>query len=182
MRGILEDLRYAARVLRRTPTLTTVAIITLAFGIAATTTVLGGSTGWSCTRFVARGTTDNSPSWNPSVPMASRLPAFRMPTAATLRTSSGLRGTPENGGDRYSDSARRRSRRRAADGHTTGIDAGIDRHLCRTCHCSAGGAQHCLHALSSQSGGPCQHLWIGALPDHRCRPRKLHPCAASDEG
>ena len=41
MRGILEDLRYAARVLRRTPTLAAVAVITLAFGIAATTTVFG---------------------------------------------------------------------------------------------------------------------------------------------
>src|SRR5580700_5325342 len=41
MRGILEDLRYAAGVLRRTPTWTAVAVLTLAIGIAATTTVFG---------------------------------------------------------------------------------------------------------------------------------------------
>ena len=41
MRGVLEDLLYAARVLRRTPALTTVAVLTLALGIAATTTVFG---------------------------------------------------------------------------------------------------------------------------------------------
>src|SRR5215831_16284323 len=41
MRGILEDLRYAAAVLRRTPALTSVAVLTLALGIAATTTVFG---------------------------------------------------------------------------------------------------------------------------------------------
>src|SRR5436305_6163460 len=41
MRGVLEDLRYAMRVLRRTPTLTAVAMLTLALGIAATTTVFG---------------------------------------------------------------------------------------------------------------------------------------------
>ena len=41
MRGILEDLRYAAGVLRRAPTLTAVAVLTLALGIAATTTVFG---------------------------------------------------------------------------------------------------------------------------------------------
>src|SRR3984957_11853892 len=41
MRGILEDLRYAAGVLRRTPALTAVAVLTLALGIAATTTVFG---------------------------------------------------------------------------------------------------------------------------------------------
>src|SRR5579863_2437617 len=41
MRGILEDLRYAAGVLRRTPTWTAVAVLTLALGIAATTTVFG---------------------------------------------------------------------------------------------------------------------------------------------
>src|SRR5580700_823971 len=41
MRGILEDLRYAAGVLRRTPAWTAVAVLTLALGIAATTTVFG---------------------------------------------------------------------------------------------------------------------------------------------
>ena len=41
MQSILEDLRYAAAVLRRTPSLTAVAVLTLALGIAATTTVFG---------------------------------------------------------------------------------------------------------------------------------------------
>src|SRR5271156_7090239 len=41
MRGILEDLRYAAAVLRRTPAWTAVAVLTLALGIAAATTVFG---------------------------------------------------------------------------------------------------------------------------------------------
>ncbi|MCC6391623.1 MAG: ABC transporter permease [Bryobacterales bacterium] len=41
MRSVLEDLRYAAGVLRRTPGLTAVAVLTLALGIAATTTVFG---------------------------------------------------------------------------------------------------------------------------------------------
>jgi putative ABC transport system permease protein len=41
MKAILEDLRYAMRVLRRTPSLTAVAVLTLALGIAATTTVFG---------------------------------------------------------------------------------------------------------------------------------------------
>src|SRR5580700_7203718 len=41
MRNVLEDLRYAMRVLHRTPSLTTVAVLTLALGIAATTTVFG---------------------------------------------------------------------------------------------------------------------------------------------
>ena len=41
MRGILEDFRYAASVHRRTPALTAVAVLTLALGIAVTTTVFG---------------------------------------------------------------------------------------------------------------------------------------------
>src|SRR3974377_689484 len=41
MRSILQDFLYAARVLRRTPSLTAVAVLTLALGIAATTTVFG---------------------------------------------------------------------------------------------------------------------------------------------
>src|SRR5579863_2049381 len=41
MRNVLEDLRYAMRVLHRTPSLTAVAVLTLALGIAATTTVFG---------------------------------------------------------------------------------------------------------------------------------------------
>ncbi len=41
MRGVFEDLRYAIRVLRRTPSLTAVAVLTLALGIAAITTVFG---------------------------------------------------------------------------------------------------------------------------------------------
>ena len=41
MRGVLEDSRYAAGVLRRTPALTAVAVLTLALGIAAATTVFG---------------------------------------------------------------------------------------------------------------------------------------------
>jgi predicted permease len=41
MRNVLEDLRYAMRVLHRTPSLTAIAVLTLALGIAATTTVFG---------------------------------------------------------------------------------------------------------------------------------------------
>jgi predicted permease len=41
MRGVIEDLFYAARVLRRTPAMTMVAVFTLALGIATTTTVFG---------------------------------------------------------------------------------------------------------------------------------------------
>src|SRR5574337_2199895 len=41
MRDVFADLLYAARVLRRTPTLTAVAVVPLALGIAAATTVFG---------------------------------------------------------------------------------------------------------------------------------------------
>src|SRR5579864_9161435 len=41
MRNVLQDLQYAMRVLHRTPNLTAVAVLTLALGIAATTTVFG---------------------------------------------------------------------------------------------------------------------------------------------
>ena len=57
MRGILEDLRYAAAVLCRTPALTAVAVLTLALGIAATTTVFGWIDGMVLHPF--RGATDD---------------------------------------------------------------------------------------------------------------------------
>src|SRR4029077_8000425 len=57
MRGILEDLRYAAAVLRRTPALTAVAGLTLSLGIAATTTVFGWIDGMVLHPF--RGATDD---------------------------------------------------------------------------------------------------------------------------
>ena len=57
MRSVLEDLRYAAAVLRRTPALTAVAVLTLALGIAATTTVFGWIDGMVLHPF--RGATDD---------------------------------------------------------------------------------------------------------------------------
>jgi len=57
MRGVFEDLRYAAAVLRRTPALTAVAVLTLALGIAATTTVFGWIDGMVLHPF--RGATDD---------------------------------------------------------------------------------------------------------------------------
>ena len=57
MWAFLEDFRYAAGVLRRTPTLTTVAVLTLALGIAATTTVFGWIDGMVLHPF--RGATDD---------------------------------------------------------------------------------------------------------------------------
>ncbi|HUA85267.1 MAG TPA: ABC transporter permease [Bryobacteraceae bacterium] len=57
MRGILEDLRYAAGVLRRTPAWTAVAVLTLALGIAVTTTVFGWIDGMVLHPF--RGATDD---------------------------------------------------------------------------------------------------------------------------
>ena len=57
MRGIVEDLRYATAVLRRTPSLTAVAVFTLALGIAATTTVFGWIDGMVLHPF--RGATDD---------------------------------------------------------------------------------------------------------------------------
>jgi len=57
MWAVLEDFRYAAGVLRRTPTSTTVAVLTLALGIAATTTVFGWIDGMVLHPF--RGATDD---------------------------------------------------------------------------------------------------------------------------
>ncbi len=57
MWAILQDFRYAAGVLRRTPALTTVAVLTLALGIAATTTVFGWIDGMVLHPF--RGATDD---------------------------------------------------------------------------------------------------------------------------
>ena len=57
MRSILEDFRYAARVLRRTPALTAVAVLTLALGIATTTAVFGWIDGMVLHPF--RGATDD---------------------------------------------------------------------------------------------------------------------------
>jgi hypothetical protein len=57
MRDVLEDLRYAALVLRRAPALTTVAVITLAIGIAATTAVFAWIDGLVLHPF--RGATDD---------------------------------------------------------------------------------------------------------------------------
>ena len=57
MWAVLEDFRYAAGVLRRTPTLTTVAVLTLALGIAATTTVFSWIDGLVLHPF--RGATDD---------------------------------------------------------------------------------------------------------------------------
>jgi predicted permease len=57
MLAILEDFRYAAGVLRRTPTFTMVAVLTLALGIAATTTVFGWIDGMVLHPF--RGATDD---------------------------------------------------------------------------------------------------------------------------
>ncbi len=57
MRGILQDLHYAAGVLRRTPALTAIAVLTLALGIAATTTVFGWIDGMVLHPF--RGATDD---------------------------------------------------------------------------------------------------------------------------
>ena len=57
MWAVLEDFRYAAGVLRRTPALTTVAVLTLALGIAATTTVFGWIDGMVLHPF--RGATDD---------------------------------------------------------------------------------------------------------------------------
>ena len=57
MRSVIGDLRYAARVLRRTPTLTAVAVLTLALGIAVTTTVFAWIDGLVLHPF--RGATDD---------------------------------------------------------------------------------------------------------------------------
>jgi predicted permease len=57
MWAFLEDFRYAAGVVRRTPALTAVAVLTLAVGIAATTTVFGWIDGLVLHPF--RGATDD---------------------------------------------------------------------------------------------------------------------------
>ena len=57
MPNILRDLQQAARVLRRTPALTAVAVLTLALGIAATTAVFGWIDGMVLHPF--RGATDD---------------------------------------------------------------------------------------------------------------------------
>ncbi len=57
MRDILEDFRCAAAVLRRTPALTAVAVLTLALGIAASTAVFGWIDGMVLHPF--RGATDD---------------------------------------------------------------------------------------------------------------------------
>ena len=73
MRNILEDLRYATRVLRRTPALTAVAVLTLALGIAATTTVFGWIDGMVLHPF--RGATDDGQLAVPRVRRASGIAA-----------------------------------------------------------------------------------------------------------
>jgi predicted permease len=57
MRHLLQDLLYAARVLRRTPAFTAVAVLTLALGIAVTTTVFAWIDGMVLHPF--RGATDD---------------------------------------------------------------------------------------------------------------------------
>src|SRR5215470_16040770 len=57
MRGILEDLQHATRTLRKTPGFTAAAVLTLALGIAATTTVFGWIDGMVLHPF--RGATDD---------------------------------------------------------------------------------------------------------------------------
>src|SRR5580698_5958969 len=88
MRGVLEDLRYAAGVLRRTPALTSVAVLTLALGIAATTTVFGWIDGMVLHPF--RGATDDGQLAVLESVRASgiELLVFLMPTPGTSRTTS----------------------------------------------------------------------------------------------
>ena len=88
MRGILEDLRYAAGVLGRTPSWTAVAALTLALGIAATTTVFGWIDGMVLHPF--RGATNDGQLAVLESVRASglRLLTFPMPTAGTSRTTS----------------------------------------------------------------------------------------------
>jgi predicted permease len=57
VRDLLQDFQYAARVLRRTPAFTAVAVLTLALGIAATTAVFGWIDGMVLHPF--RGATDD---------------------------------------------------------------------------------------------------------------------------
>jgi hypothetical protein len=88
MRDVLKDLQYAARVLRRTPALTAIAVLTLALGIAATRTVFGWIDGMVLHPF--RGATDDGQLavLDPSAPAASRFLTCRMPTAGTSRRAS----------------------------------------------------------------------------------------------
>ena len=44
MRGILQDVRFAARTFRRRPTVTLLAVLTLALGVGANTLVFGVTT------------------------------------------------------------------------------------------------------------------------------------------
>ena len=90
MRGVLEDLRYAMRVLRRTPTLTAVAVLTLALGIAAITTVFGWIDGMVLHPF--RGARDDGQlavleSVSATAACSIR---FRTPTRGTSRTASAV--------------------------------------------------------------------------------------------
>ncbi|HYZ82986.1 MAG TPA: hypothetical protein VE621_01210, partial [Bryobacteraceae bacterium] len=89
MRGVLEDLRYAMGVLRRTPTLTAIAMLTLALGIAATTTVFGWIDGMVLHPF--RGARDDGQlAVLESVSAAGCRIRFRMPTSGSSRTASAV--------------------------------------------------------------------------------------------